>query len=84
MLIKISILSSSLEPSGTSFSGILGIVVRCVRISFLTESNFSEISLDFDFSVDDFILSSSTFLSDLLDLKISAISFDIVFDSKRI
>ena len=59
-------------------------VIRCVCKSFLTESNFLEIFLDSDLSVEDFFLSSSTFLADLLDLKISAISFDIVFDSKRI
>ena len=64
-------------------SGKLGIVVIRFKILDLVLSSLSDKSLDLVFKFADLFLRSSTSIFFLPDLKISAISFEIVLDSNR-
>ena len=80
-LIKTSILSLTVKPSGTSLSGKLGIVVIRLKILDFVLSSWSDKSFDLLFNSADLLLRFSTLLLWLPDLKISAISLEIVLDS---
>ena len=81
---KTSTLSLTVKPSGTLSSGRLGIVVIRLKISDFVLSSLSDKSLDLIFKSADLFLRFSTISNLFPDLKISAISLEILFDSNKI